>query len=521
MGNKKTACEPRTAVAYARYSSAGQRDVSIEQQLRDIRAYAERNGFMLIREYADHAKSGFKNTKARTEFQRMMKDAENGAFDTVIAWKVDRFGRSREDSSIYKGRLRRHGVSVVYAMEPIPDGAAGVLMEGMLEATAEWYSRNLSENVTRGMRDNASRCMWNGTRILGYRRSPDGHFQIEPDEAAIVREIFSQYLQGESCESIGRSLQARGLRTVRHASWSCGIVKRVLKNERYAGTYIWGDFRQEDAIPAIVSKSEWKEVQNAMANSRRVLRKDGAPEFILTGKLFCGHCGASMIGDSGTGKHGERHYYYACLNRKNHRTCDKKNIRKDYIEDKLISFLVDQVLTEDVIEHLADAVMAEEAERKKASPIPGMENELADVNRQLKNINLGIANGVWSSSTVAMLKSLEEQADDLRRAIAQQRAIERDFTDRETILFFFHRFLGKDRNDPRIRAQLIQTFVNAVYVYDDHLRLFVNTVEGAATLPFDALPPEDSSPSAGSSCLLHGVLRENRSNPVVEFRIAI
>ena len=131
-------CSPRTAVAYARYSSAGQRDVSIEQQLSDIRAFAKREGYTLVHEFADHARSGFKNTAARTAFQSRIAAAESGTFDTILAWKVDRFGRNREDAAIYKGKLRRFGVKVLYAMEPIPEGSAGVLLEGMLEATAEW-----------------------------------------------------------------------------------------------------------------------------------------------------------------------------------------------------------------------------------------------------------------------------------------------------------------------------------------------------------------------------------------------
>ena len=119
-------CSPRTAVAYARSSSAGQRDVSIEQQLADIRAFAKREGYTLVHEYADHARSGFKNTSAHTAFRSMMSAAESGSFDTVISWKVDRFGRNREDSAIYKGKLRRFGVRVLYAMEPIQIGRAHV-----------------------------------------------------------------------------------------------------------------------------------------------------------------------------------------------------------------------------------------------------------------------------------------------------------------------------------------------------------------------------------------------------------
>ena len=148
---KPAPCPPKTAVAYARYSSAGQRDVSIDQQLADIRAYAEREGYCIVHEYADHARSGFKNTDARTQFKAMIAAAEGRCFDTVLAWKVDRFGRNRENSAIYKSQLRRLGVKVVYVMEPIPEGAAGVLTEGMLEAIAQWYSENLSENVISAM----------------------------------------------------------------------------------------------------------------------------------------------------------------------------------------------------------------------------------------------------------------------------------------------------------------------------------------------------------------------------------
>ena len=201
-----TTCEKKTAVAYARYSSASQRDVSIDQQLQDIRAYAEREGYTLIYEYADHAKSGFKRSEERTEFQSMLRAAESGTFDTVIAWKVDRFGRNRRESAVYKGQLADCGVSVVYAMEPIPDGAAGCLTEGMLEAIAEWYSRNLSENVRRGKNDNATKCMFNGNYIFGYSVSPDNHYIINEAEAAVVRKIFSLYSQGVSINQISRIL---------------------------------------------------------------------------------------------------------------------------------------------------------------------------------------------------------------------------------------------------------------------------------------------------------------------------
>lgn len=508
--------EKKRAVAYARYSSAGQRDVSIEQQLQDIRAFAKREGYLLIREYTDHAKSGYKNVNKRAAFQKMMKDAEAGQFDTVLAWKVDRFGRSREDSAIYKGRLRRFGVSVVYAMEPIPEGAAGVLLEGMLEATAEWYSRNLSENVTRGMRDNAMKCLYNGTKVLGYRRGEDGHYEINPEEAPVVRKIFDDYLSGSSAAAIARDLQARGIRTTRAAAWTAQQVLRVLQNERYRGVYIWGDYRTEGGMPAIIPSDKWEVAQDMMKQSKRVVHQDRAADFILTGKLFCGLCGSGMVGDSGTSKTGDRHFYYACLGKKNNHSCAKKSIRKEWIEDTVINFLVDTVLNDEMIVRLSDQVAKEQEKRRKASVLPSMEQELSDVNRQIKNINTAIANGIWSSSTVTILKDLEQQAADLADGIAIQKAAEADFSDRDMVQYLMHRFIGVDRTDPVQRLRLIETFVNSIFVYDDHLRLFVNTVENALQLTFPDLPPEPS----GSDNFTDGVQVVIHPN-TIEFRIAI
>jgi len=516
LGNISPVCARKTAVSYARYSSSVQRDVSIEQQLQDIRAFAKREGYTIIKEYADHAKSGFKRVKNRDAFQRMMTDAEKGSFDTVIAWKVDRFGRSREDSAIYKGRLRRHGVSVVYAMEPIPEGAAGVLLEGMLEATAEWYSRNLSENVTRGMHDNASKCLFNGTKIVGYCRGNDGRYALDPVEAPIVRDVFAKFAAGSSAAAIARDLQASGITTARGYAWSSQAVLRVLKNERYAGVYMWGGHRTEGGMPAIVSHQEWEAVQDMIKVNRRIVHQDQADDFILTGKLFCGHCGAAMIGDSGTSKSGSRYHYYTCLNHKNHKSCDKKPLRKEETEERVISFLVDQVLTDEMIELLADKVVEEEKKRKAASVLPAMEKELASVNVQIKNVNRAIASGVWSDSTIVMLKDLEAQAADLAASISSQRAIEADFADRDMVVFLMNKMKKLDRNDPAQRSVLIDTFVNAIYVYDDHFRLFINTVEYAKQIPFSDL----SSPPPCSDDVTHGVLVEIHPN-TAEFRIVI
>ncbi|MBO7663152.1 MAG: recombinase family protein [Clostridia bacterium] len=515
--NAVPTCSPRTAVAYARYSSAGQRDVSIEQQLADIRAFAKREGFTLVHEYADHARSGFKNTSARTAFQSMMSAAESGSFDTVISWKVDRFGRNREESALFKGRLRRFGVKVLYAMEPIPEGSAGVLLEGMLEATAEWYSRQLSENVTRGMADNAHRCLYNGTKILGYFRGPDGRYMINPEEAAVVRNIFSLYSSGYSAARIAKILNSQGVKTSRGKSFAPEGLLRILHNERYTGVYIWGDIRVPGGMPAIIEKSVFEEAQRMIKKTARHIEQ-GAVDYLLTGKAFCGLCGAAMIGDSGTSKDGTRHYYYTCQSHKARKGCTKKSLTKDRLESAVVSFVLDVVLSDEQIGKTADAIMALQAEEMKTSPLAAMESEYKEILKQIDNINNAIAAGIWNSSTSAKLKTLEDAAEDLRVSVETLRYSQSQLLDRDRVLFFLHRFTGGDRSDPLLRRHVIETFVNAVYVFDDHLKIVINNREGNQRFPLESLPDDPPCSDNNSSGVL-GISHPNTQ--VTIFRIAI
>ena len=518
---KKTTptCSPGTAVAYARYSSSGQRDVSIDQQLADIRAFAKREGYTIVHEYADHARSGFKNSSARTAFQTMMAAAESGAFDTLIVWKVDRFGRNREESAVFKGRLRRHGVKVIYAMEPIPEGSAGVLLEGMLEATAEWYSRTLSENVTRGMTDNAHRCLYNGTRVLGYTRGADGRYAVQPEEAAVVRHIFDLYSSGYSAARICRELNAAGVRTSYGNSFKPEGLLRIIANERYTGVYIWGDIRVPGGMPAIIEKSVFEEAQRMKGKTARHIEQ-GAVDYLLTGKAFCGLCGAAMIGDSGTSRTGVRHHYYTCQAHKARKGCQMRSVQKDFLEEKVVSLVLDYVLSDAQIEKTVDAVVALQEEELKSSPLAAMEAEYAEVKKKIANINNAIAAGIWNSSTSAMLTELESSAETLRVSVETLRYSQSQLIDRDRVLFFLRRFTKGDRSDPLLRRHIIDTFVNAVYVFDDHLDLVTNNCEGNQRFPLSDLP--DFDPSPGSDIVDSSVPAVTHPNPQVTiFRIAV
>ena len=173
------------AVIYARYSCSGQREESIEGQIRECTDFAERKGYVVVNTFIDRALTG-KNDN-RPNFQNMIKASSSKNFDVVIVWKLDRFARNRLDSAQYKYILKRNGVRVVSATESISETSEGILLETLLEGYAEFYSAELSEKVDRGMTENVLKGKCNGgTPTLGYIVNEDKRFELDPVAAPAV-----------------------------------------------------------------------------------------------------------------------------------------------------------------------------------------------------------------------------------------------------------------------------------------------------------------------------------------------
>lgn len=249
-----------------------------------------------------------------------------------------------------------------------------------------------------------------------------------------------------------------------------------------------------------------------------------AVDYLLTGKAVCGSCGASMIGDSGTSKDGTRYYYYTCQSHKAKKGCKKKSVRKEYLENLVVDFVLDHVLSDENIQSTVDDIMALQAEESRTSPLASMESERSDLLKQIDNINNAIAAGIWNSSTSAKLKTLEDSAENLRVSIDMLRFSQSQLMDRERVEFFLKEFTKGDRNDPDFCRHVIETFVNAVYVFDDHLKIVTNNCEGNQRFPLADLP-DDPDPGPDPLCsdkLVLGVPMVTHPNTkVTVYRIAV
>ena len=316
-------------VIYARYSSDNQREESIEGQLRECKAFAEKNDIQIVETYIDCALSA--RTDRRPDFQRMIKDSAGKKFEVVIVWKLDRFARDKYDSAHYKRILKNNGVKVVSATEAISAGAEGILLESMLEGMAEYYSAELSEKVTRGLTENALKCKYNGgTLPIGYMIDSEQYFQIDPLTAPAVLDAFKYYADGASMREITNEMNLKGVRTKRGGKISINSVTRMLHNRKYIGEYRYNDIVHSNGIPAIAPEDLFNRVQERMAANKKAPAKHKAEdEYLLTTKLFCGKCQCYMVGESGTGRN-KVHRYYKCASVKNHKGCDKKTVKKEW-----------------------------------------------------------------------------------------------------------------------------------------------------------------------------------------------
>lgn len=346
------------AVIYARYSSHNQTEQSIEGQLADAYDYARAHDYTVVSEYIDRAQSG--KTDNRLNFQRMISDAPKRQFQLVIVWKLDRFARNRYDSAIYKAKLKKYGVTVVSVKEMISDNPEGIILEGMLEAMAEYYSANLSVNVKRGMRETLKKGNYCGGGIpFGYKL--DGkRFVIDENKAPILREVFERYASGEPKTSIIRDLNGRGVKTARGYDITMSTFQKVLSNPIYTGHYRFNGEEIPEIAPPLIPQDIFDTVQTMIAKHKHAPAATKArEEYILQGKAFCGICGANLVGDCGHSATGALYTYYSCAVKKKTHSCKKRNERKDYLEGFVLHKTLEYVLTPANIDMIAKSVVAE------------------------------------------------------------------------------------------------------------------------------------------------------------------
>ena len=470
-----------TAVIYARYSSDNQREESIEGQIRECTAYAEKNGITIVKHYIDRAISA--KTDNRPEFQQMIKDSEKRLFDIVLVWKLDRFARNRYDSARYKTQLKKNSVKLMSATEIISEGPEGIILESVLEGYAEYYSADLAEKVVRGQTENILKGRCNGGRgTFGYTLDSERKFHIDPLTSPFVLESFKKYNEGSTMKEIRDWLNENGIKNPVGGAFTYNSVEHMLKNRRYIGELKFRDVVVPDAIPPIIPLELFEDVQEKIAKNKKApARRKAEDDYLLTTKLFCGYCGALMFGESGTSRTGEVHRYYKCATAKKHKGCKKKTVRKQWLEDLVVNQTMQLVKDDAAMESIIAKVM--ELQNKENTNIPLYEKQLRDAESGIQNMLNAIQAGILTSSTKERLEQLEETKRELEARIAEEKLAKPKVTE-EFIRFWLLRFRKLDMSLKDQRQALVDTFINAIYLYDDKVLITFNYKEGTQTVTF-------------------------------------
>lgn len=471
-------------VIYARYSSHKQTEQSIEGQLKVCREYAEKNGYNVINEYIDEAVTGTSDN--RPSFLQMIEDSNKKNFNAVIVYQLDRFARDRYVSARYKHKLKQNNVRVFSARENIAEDASGILMESILEGMAEYYSRELGQKVERGMKINASKFLYIGGCItLGFK-IVDKKYTIDEATAPITLNAYKMYDNDHTIieiqEYVNNQLKLidrryeNGKKKGQIIQYSKGSIRNLLADKRCMGTYIFKGEETPNIIPKIVDEDLFNRVQERLEkNKHNPSRLKTTNDYILTTKLFCGHCKDMMVGICGTSRTEKRYAYYSC-NTSRKKLCDKKNVQKEYIENLVVEE-ARKILTDENIDKISKTVVELAEKEKDTTKLKNLNKLLKENEKQKTNLfdSLKVCDidSVRKSIFEEMIK-VEEEHTRIENQIHYEES-QKINLDETKVKFFLQQIRSGDINSIKYKKMLVNVLVNKIYLYDDHITIFFNT----------------------------------------------
>ena len=397
-------------------------------------------------------------------------------FQEILVWKFSRFTRKREHAVAFKSMLRKRGIKVTSITEHADDSPTGKLMEAIIESLDEFYSENLAQEVLRGMREAASRGFWIGTYSpYGYRKVPvqDGakkrpKLELDPPADGVVRRILQMALQGASTLDITKTLNKEGIASPQGSRWTKTTIHRILTNETYTGTLVWGTrakdnvppVRVDNAFPAIISRDEFERVSAILGSKApaKIHPRRAASPYLLSGIVRCETCGKALTAHEA--KSGQ-FTYYVChsLLKRGQGACDTPRLNSKRFERMIIDSIRENILTESNIRELVklvneelDSVIREQREKSEA-----IDEELNEIRRRLDRLWQAVeTTDLEINDILPRIREHKERQEKLEIAADEARAIlavrMQGLGDEETIAAYV-----KEMSDFLMESELTET----------------------------------------------------------------
>lgn len=480
----------RRAAVYARYSTDNQNPDTIEVQVQKCAEYASSHEIEIVDIFADEAISGMK--AHRPELSRFFACAAQHKFDTVLIYDQSRFSRDIVDWFQFRRTIQGNGIQLISVTQSFVGGdiddPAVFAAEGINALINQMHVLQTRQKVVEKMNYIAKQGLHTGGNpALGYD-VVDKKYTINEREAEIVRCIFRMYAQGDSYKQIIGYLNDMGYRTKAGRTFGTNSLSSILRNERYIGTYIYNKIppkkggkrnshavnpnaiRIEGAVPRIIDQETWDRVQARLKDHKNNATNKAKINYLLKGKIFCGHCGSAMIGSCSKRKY----HYYICSGKQRLKTCNKAPIKLEIVEQMVLDYVKAALKTESQRQKIAEDLFAEQ-EKMRATNTPlihALNVRLAELQGKLRNINEAIAEGIYSSSTGKLLQELEQEESNIQAQLKEAEKTSRTVDNTLQDILESLRYIANVDTTNIEGKKLLLSFVYRIYVYDDRIDIY-------------------------------------------------
>ena len=457
----------KTAVIYARYSCDKQTEQSIEGQIRVCKEYAEKNNILIVGQYIDQALSG--TTDKRPEFRKMLEDSKSKKWNHILVYKLDRFSRDVYDSTIHEYNLKKYGISIISAMENIPETPEGIILKGLIKHMNAYYSAELAQKVKRGMKETRLKGYFQGGKVLyGYKLN-GRCIVIDEEESEIVKYIFSQYNAGVFVGDIIAHLNSKNI-TNRGTRWARTTIYCMLANSKYTGKYMHEDELVDNTYPQIISDEMFE-----ITKIKRTKNKHGSRSldvnYLLSNKLVCGYCGKPITAESVRNKKGVVYRYYKCSGKKAFRNgCTKSQIKKEQLEDFVMNEVIKKLRHPKIMDSLVKTLITFQKNTDNTkSTLNMLIKEQKQTQLALDNLMLALEKGVINKSTNNRIIELEEKLEKLNNDILVEENKVNLVLTKEDIEAFYDKMLLAE---PML---IINYLIKEIKLFDDKMEIKFNS----------------------------------------------
>lgn len=465
----------KTAVTYARFSSARQHETSIEAQRDAMAKWCVQHNVQIVQEYADRAASGTK-TEGRNDFLQMLSDLKARRVDYVLVHKYDRFARNENDQYFYMAMIEKRGARLIAVAQEFGDSPEARFMVGVITAYNAFYSANLSNESKKGKNVIKKQGKHTGGPYpIGYDPDGKGNYIVNEVEAYFVRELYNAVITHRRLDDVVDEMRDAGLRGRYGGTLKTANLSRIVRNPVYMGVYhrTLSDgtvIHLENHHEAIVDKKIFEEA-NRIMDSRANAGRNDRKIYPLSGIAYCACCGAKLVAQTSRA-HGHEYSSYYCA-----QCHDFRRIRAEELDGAAIDYL-NALFSPERRAELSKAI--EDYSKRLISSAttrqPSAARDIKKLQREIDSLTANLASGVLSPDMLVMIdqqiSSRRERIKILQESITAPAPV----TAADVDAFFSDATTLSPDMDARHLRQVMRKYIKRVTVHSTEIE-FVSTFD--------------------------------------------